>query len=222
MRRYVLALLITLVPAVAWADQTTMLHLTQSATVLVQPDDFVVGFAVQADAVGPATAQARVNRLAAEVLAEAAKVKGAKVDTGAYGVWQQGKPEVWHANQTIAVHGPDAAALLKLAGTAQAQGVTVQQLGWRLSPAAMQAAEQKAQMEALAALKARARQAATVLGLHFTHFQEVRLGPPPAVPVPRVTMSMAARAPGAPPPVAASEEQSVTQSVSGVAVLAKD
>lgn len=222
MRPYVLALLIMLVPTVALAEPSTMLHLTQRATVLVKPDDFVIGFAVQADAADPAAAQARVNRLATAVLAEAAKVKGAKVDTGAYGVWQGGKPQVWHANQAIAVHGPDAAALLKLAGAAQAEGVTVQQLGWRLSPAAMQAAEDKAQMEALAALRARARQAASVLGLHFTHFQEVTLGPPPAVPVPRVLMSMAAPAPGAPPPVAASEGQSVTQSVTAVAVLKKD
>jgi predicted secreted protein len=220
MRRGVLALLTMLVPAVAWAAPATTLRITQSATVMVKPDDFVVGFAAQADAADPAAAQARVNALAAAVLGEAAKVKGAKVDTGAYNVWRQTNPESWHAGQTITVHGPDAAALLGLAGTAQTRGVTVQQLGWRLSPAAAQAAEEKAQAEALAGLKARAEKAAVILGLHFAYFQEVTLGPPPGPPVPRMMAAMAAPAPGA-PPVAASEDQGVTASVSAVAVLEK-
>ncbi len=220
MRHCVLALLAMLTPAVAWAAPATTLRITQSATVMVKPDDFVVGFAAQADAVDPAAAQARVNALAAAVLAEAAKVQGAKVDTGAYNVWHQTNPESWHAGQTIMVHGPDAAALLKLAGLAQTQGVTVQQLGWRLSPAAAQAAEEKAQADALAGLKVRAEKAAAILGLHFAYFQEVTLGPPPAPPIPRMMAAMAAPAPGA-PPVAASEDQSVTSSVSAIAVLEK-
>ncbi len=218
MRRCLFVVLFVLLPAAASAAPATMLHLTQSATVLVKPDDFVVGFAAQADAADPAAAQSRVNVLAAAVLAEAAKVKGAQVDTGAYGVWRQGNPEIWHASQTITVHGPDAAALLRLAGGAQARGVTVQQLGWRLSRPAEQAAEEKAQVRALAALKARAQQAAAVLGLHLAYFKEVTLGPPPARPGPRVLMAMAAPAPGA-APVAASGEQSVNQSVTAVAVL---
>jgi predicted secreted protein len=220
MSRRVLALLFALVPAVACAAPSTMLHLTQSATVMVKPDDFVVGFAAQADAADPAAAQARVNTLAAAVLAQAGKVKAAKVDTGAYNVWHQANPESWHASQSISVHGPDAAALLALAGVAQGQGVTVQQLGWRLSRGAAEAAEQKAQGEALAAIKTRAEQAASILGLRFVFFQEVTLGPPPSVPMPRMMAAMAAPAPGA-APVAASEDQDVTASVSAVAVLEK-
>ena len=207
-----------LAPATALAAPVTMLRLTQSATVVVKPDDFVVGFAAQADAADPATAQARVNALAAGVLAEAAKLRGAKVDTGAYGVWRQGKPETWHASQSITVHGPDGVALLKLAGAAQAHGVTVQQLGWRLSPATTRAAEARAQDQALAALKLRAVKAAAVLGLHVAYFRQVTLGPPPVVPGPRMMMAMAAPAPGA-VPVAASAGENVTQSVSAIAVL---
>lgn len=219
MLRRVLALLIALLPAMALAAPPTILRLTQSATVMVKPDDFVVTFAAQGDAADPAAAQARVNVLASGVLAAAARVKGAQVDTGAYNVWRQVNPESWHASQTISVHGTDAAALLKLAGSAQAQGVTVQQLAWRLSPPTAEAAEEKAQSQALAALKARAQKAAAILGLRFGHFQEVTLGTPPMAPQPRVMMAaMAASAPGA-PPVAASEEQSVTASVSAVAVL---
>ena len=142
------------------------------------------------------------------------QLQGVKVDTGAYGVWRQGKPESWHASQSITVHGVDAVALLKLAGAAQAQGVTVQQLGWRLSPAAAQAAQVRAQDQALASLKARADKAAAVLGLHLAYFRQVTLGPPPALPGPRVMMAMAA-----PVPVAASSGESVTQSVSAIAVL---
>ncbi|MDE2334376.1 MAG: SIMPL domain-containing protein [Rhodospirillales bacterium] len=216
--RWIPALFLVLLPAAALAAPATMLHLTQSATVLVKPDDFVVGFAAQADAADPAAAQARVNTLAAAVLAEAGKVKGAQVDTGAYGVWHQANPDNWHASQTITVHGADAVALLKLAGAAQAQGVTVQQLGWRLSPQAELAAEEKAQVRALAALKTRAQQAAQVLGLHVAYFREVTLGPPPVSPGPRVLMALAAPGPGV-APVAAHGEQSVSQSVSAVAVL---
>lgn len=220
MRRHIFALALLVLPVAALAAPTTTLRITETATVTVKPDDFVVGFAAQADALDPAAAQARVNTLAAAVLAEAAKVSGAKVDTGAYNVWHQTNPESWHASQNITVHGSDAAALLRLAGVAQTQGVTVQQLGWRLSPAAAQAAEEKAQAEALAGLKARAQKAAVILGLHFAYFQEVTLGPPPAPPVPRLMAAMAAPAPGA-LPVAASSGQSVTSSVSAVAVLEK-
>jgi predicted secreted protein len=220
MSRRALALLFILVPAVAFAAPATTLRLTQSATVMVKPDDFVVGFAAQADAADPASAQARVNALAGGLLARAAKLKTVKVDTGAYNVWHQANPESWHASQTISVHGPDAVVLLALAGEAQGQGLTVQQLAWRLSPASAQAAEEKAQAQALAELKARAQQAASILGLRFVYFQEVSLGAPPTGPMPRVMAAMAAPAPGA-APVAASEDQDVTASVAAVAVLEK-
>lgn len=218
MRQYLLATLLAVSPAVAIAAPSTQLHLTQSATVTVQPDDFVVGFAAQADAATPALAQERVNKLAADVLAEARKVTGAKVATGSYGVWHQANPASWHANQGITVHGADAAALLKFAGEAQAQGVTVQQLGWRLSPAATRKADEEARDKALASLKSRAESAAAILGLHFAYFQEVTLGPPPAPIHPRMMMMAAAPAPAA-APVAATEGESVTQTVSAIAVL---
>lgn len=219
MRQYFLATLLALSPAMALAAPSTQLHLTQSATITVQPDDFVVGFAAQADAATPALAQERVNQLSATVLAEARKVAGAKVATGTYGVWHQANPASWHANQSIIVHGASAAALLKLAGEAQARGVTVQQLGWRLSPAATRKADEEARDKALASLKSRAESAAAILGLHFAYFQEVTLGSPPTPIHPRVMMMAAAPAPGATAPVAATEGESVTQTVSAIAVL---
>lgn len=218
MRKYLFAAMVAVAPVAASAAPSTLLHLTQTATIVVPPDDFVVGFSAQADAATPALAQERVNKLAATVLAEAKKITGAKVSTGAYGVWHQANPASWHANQTITVHGPMATSLLALAGTAQAQGVTVQQLGWRLSPAATRKADDEARDQALAALKSRAEQAAKILGLHFAYFQDVSLGPQAHPPQPRMMM-MAAAAPAAAPPVAASEGESVTESVSATAVL---
>lgn len=210
----------------AWAD--TILHLSETGQVTVQADRLVAALRVEAVAAAPAEAQKQVNTAMAQALAAAHAVAGLKISTSAYSVWQAPRPgpvspatpparPEWHAGQTLTLSGPDAPALLALAGRLQAQGLALNQLAWQVAPEAAKAAHAEATRLALVGLRARAEAAATALGLKFDSFRDVHLD---AGPMPRDgAVLMGARAMSAPPPAAEPEESTVRASVSGEAIL---
>jgi uncharacterized protein YggE len=112
--------------------------------------------------------------------------------------------------------------MLELVGQLQGEGMAVQQLAWQLSPAASRKALSEATAEALKALRARATEAAGLLDLRFVEFREIRLDgnqPTPRV-MPMLAMAANARTAAAPPPVAETEDVTVTATVGADAVLA--
>lgn len=207
------------------ATAETLLRLTQQAQIAVHPDVLAATLRVEADAATAAEAQARVNAQATRALAEARAAAGIVAETGSYNVWHQTQPTPrWHAVQSIALHSPaphngDGPALLRLVGTLQQQGMTLQGLSWRLSPEASRKAQHEATARALSRLRARAEEAATLLGLRFLSFREVRLDANPPSPRPLPMFAMARAAPAAPPPVAQSEDITVEASVGADAIL---
>ncbi len=223
------ALLMLMPPAVARAavrtaahvPEDTMLTLSQTATVHVAPDELIATLRAEASAATAAEAQRQVNAAMADALAWAGHVPGVMASTGGYGVFRDtsSKPDVWHASQSFSLRASDGPPLLSLVGELQTKGLALNDLHWQLSDAAMQKAEADATREAIAALRARAVEAAGLLSLHFVRFATVRLDvPPPFRPVTRLM----ATAPGAaaPPPVATEDDIPVSATVAADVELA--
>jgi predicted secreted protein len=177
----------------AGARAQTVLHLTETARVNVRPDELSAAVKVSASSVSAAEAQNRVNALVAKTLDQARAVAGTNAATGNYQVWNSKQPEQWNAEQIIDLRSRDGAALLRLVGALQQQGLVLARLGWRVAPETQRAARVEATRQALGNLRARADSAADVIGMKFSAFRDVRLDGTPqgAGPVPRALASVA-------------------------------
>jgi len=215
------AVLVVLPLAGAWADDTR-LTLSETATVMVPPDELAGVLRAEATAPTAAEAQRLVNGAMADSLARARQVAGVAASTGGYDVFRDtaSKPERWQASQTLVLHSADGAALLTLVGALQQKGLAVGELHWRLSDEAERRAQAEAMRRAIGALRARVDEAAGLLGLRFERFETVRLDTPPSFRP--ATRMMAAAAPAAAPlpPSAAAEDIPVSATVGADAALA--
>jgi predicted secreted protein len=209
----------------AMADDT-ILKLSETATVMVAPDELAASMRAEGIAASAQEAQKRVNELMGQAIAAAKNISGIEVSTGSYTVWRiattpTDRAERWQAGQGLNLTGKDAESMLKLVGELQQMGLVQSNLFWRLSRDTEHKARQEATKQALSSLRGRADEAAEILGLKFASFREVRLdsvAPPPILP----RMQMAARAnlaAPAPPPSAETEEMPVTASASADVVL---
>ncbi len=213
-------------PLTAARADDTILRLSETATVMVAPDELAA--ALRAEAVAPTAqdAQKRVNEMMRDATEAAKKVDGITLSTGGYNVWRIGptpadRVERWQATQNLNLSGKDGAVLLKLVGDLQQMGLAQGNLVWRLSGQAERNARRDATKEALSALRGRADEAADILGLKFGSFKEVRLdsvAPPPIMPRQQM-MTRASMAAMAPPPSAEAEDLPVSASAEADIVL---
>ena len=193
------ALLVLLAAPPACAS--TLLHLAQTATVMVAPDELDASLRAEATTAKPAEAQKRVNAMMTDALARARQVAGVTPSTSGYTVWRTGPTpqdhtEHWHAGQTLELKSHDGSALLKLAGALQESGLAMQQLEWRLSRQAEKQAHAAATRQAISQLRGRIDEAASLLGLRFGSFKDVQLNMPRTPVYPRLmgaAVSAAAR-----------------------------
>ncbi|HET6182112.1 MAG TPA: SIMPL domain-containing protein [Acetobacteraceae bacterium] len=220
--RTAFALLLLALCLAAQASAETVLQLSNSGTVSVQPDELVATLRAEAVARTAAAAQEAVNAAIGKALDAGRGVTGVRSETGRYNVWSAPPPNAptlasWHASQAITLRSDDGTALLRLVGMLQQQGLAVEQLGWRLSEAAARQARGAALREAVTGLRSQADAIAALLGLHFGSFKSVRVGlpEPSPVPVPMRAMALAASA----PPNAESGPVTVEASVSAEVVL---
>jgi uncharacterized protein len=204
----------------------TLLHLTDTETISVAPDELTASLNAQATSDNPADAQQRVNAEMTDALAQARKVSAVTAATGAYGVWQvsptpQDKRERWRANQTLELTSHDSAALLTLVGTLQHGGLAIGNLNWSLSRTAERKAHDEATRQALTALRGKAEQAAGLLGLRFDSFKQVTLNGTMPMPTPRFAgaVAMAASAPASAPPNAVASDVPVSATAEADVIL---
>ncbi|HUB10379.1 MAG TPA: SIMPL domain-containing protein [Acetobacteraceae bacterium] len=206
------------------AHAETLLHLSDTETVTVAPDELAGALRAEATSASPADAQRRVNTAMANALAEARKVAGMTISTGAYSVWHVGptpqdRSERWQASQTLNLTSHDGVALLTLVGTLQQGGMAIDALNWQLSREAQRKAHAEALRAAIAALRGRATEAANLLELRFDSFKEVRLEQTVPPPIPRFGPVMAMAAPAAAPPSAVAADLPVSATVEADAIL---
>jgi uncharacterized protein len=201
----------------------TILHLSETATVMVAPDEIAATLSAQATSASASDAQARVNAAMSDALAQAHKVEALTVSTGGYGVWRTNQPDHadhWQVSQTLNLSGHDGPALLTLVGALQQHGLVVNNLGWRLSRGAERQAHQGATKQALSALRGRVDEAAALLDLRFDQFKEVRLDAATPQPMFRAMAApMATGASAAAPPSVAPEDVPVSATADADAVL---
>ncbi|MCX7382845.1 MAG: SIMPL domain-containing protein [Alphaproteobacteria bacterium] len=216
MRALLLTLfLLTAVPASA----ETLLRLSETAHVMVKPDELVAVLCAEGTGATAAAAQAQANTMVRRTLDAVAGKPGIAATTGGYGVWQRAKPSPqWIAVQSITLKSADGPTLLALVGTLQAGQLALERLSWQVSPAAARRALSEATKQALGALRGRSEAAAAILGLAFTSFREIRIQDQP-----RPMVLLGARAMAAPteaaPPSAEAEDADIVATVEADAVL---
>ena len=206
------------------ARAETLLHLSDTETVTVVPDELAASLRAQATSASPVDAQQRVNAAMADALAHVRKVAGITFSTGAYSVWHVGptpqdKAERWQASQTLDLSAHDDSALLTLVGELQHNGMAVEDLNWRLSREAERKAHDEALRAAIAALRGKAAEAAGLLDLRFDSFKDVRLGQTSPPPFPRFASTMAMAAPAAMPPSAVAANVPVSATAEADVIL---
>ncbi len=145
----------------------TILHLADTETVMAHPDELVATLRVEASAASAAATQQVVNNVMAAALARARQVAGVTAATQGYTGWQATQPQRWQASQILTLRSHDGPALLTLVGELQQKGLATSELSWQLSSEASRTARDQAMREALSALRARAEEAAGLLGLRF-------------------------------------------------------
>lgn len=208
-----------LLASFAPAQAETLLRLSETGRVSAAPDELTASLRFEAEANEAAASQSRVNAVMAKALAEAKATQGVIATTGSYQGWRVGQPAGrWRSAQTLELRGGDGPKILALVGSLQAQGLVVQGLSWRLAPETARARQAEATRLALGALRARAEDAARVVGLRFDSFREIRLdgGAPPR---PLQFRAMAAAPAPMAEPVAATEDIQVEATVEADVIL---
>lgn len=202
----------------------TTLNLSETAEITVKQDELYALLAVDARGASAASVQQAVNRAMIAALERARAVSAVTAATGNYGVWRNygsgiTSSQAWQGSQTLSLAAKDAAPLLELVGTLQAQGLAVRQLSFRVSRELYRTTREQATEEAVRGLQARSQRMAGLLGLEFERFDSVTLDR-----TPDRGFAMAAAAPmraasESAPPVAEAAEVRVGATVSAEAVL---
>lgn len=221
---FLVLLLLTATPALA--AEPTRLALAETASREVSNDRVVALLEGRVEAPTPAAAQARLNETMAEALDIAEGADDIDVRTTGYSVrpiFHDDRVTQWVATQGLRLETASREALLTLAGRLQETGLAVEHLGGRLSDEAADALRDELMVEALEAMNARARLAATTLGLTFDGWEQVGLDG--VRPLPRAPMmearAMAADVGHATLPVMTETLTTVTVTVTGTGLLVR-
>jgi predicted secreted protein len=208
----------------AYADQTdvgapTVLHLTQSAERRITRDLLHVDMRAEGKGADPKAVEAGINRLMAKALAEAKQVPGIEVSNGGYNVYRDASSSEWTGSQSLFLGGTDSGALLSLAGTLQAGGMVMSNLGYEVAPATVRGAESVLTVEALSGLGQRAAAIAQQLHVSVLGYRNLTVGNAETSggPMPRFAATATASPMSA--PVAAPGEGTVRVTVSADILL---
>lgn len=231
----VLALLLaTATPALAQApgaavdEDGTLLHLSQSATREVAQDRLTIEIRADVTGADAASVQAAVNRRMATALERAKAAPSVRTETRGYWVQQErpaNEPARWHGVETLALIGSDAAAVLKLAGTLQQEGLVMSRLSYDVAPDTAKSIEDELTTTALQRLKDRVDHIAKDMGLVVRNFKALRVGNvtgnnPPRPFLMRATVTPAPAA--AQPPAAAPGETTLEVNVDADVALSRN
>jgi uncharacterized protein len=167
------------VPAQATDQQTTILHLSQTAERHVLRDLLRIELRVEEAGADPQAIQSAINRRMAAALDRAHQVQGVRVETGSYVVGEeqpQSGSSRWRGTQSLILTSNNADAALKLAGALQSDGLLMSSLTYESSPETVRGAEEDLTAEALAALDRRAASIAENMHLTVLQYRDVHVG----------------------------------------------
>jgi uncharacterized protein len=196
---------ITGAPLAQVADQqTTVLHLSQTAERSVLRDVLRIELRVEETGADPLAIQSVINRRMAAALDRAHQVQGVRVETGSYGVGEerpQSGPSRWRGTQSLILTSKAADATLKVAGALQTDGLLMSSIAYEVSPETLRGAEEDLTAEGLAALDRRASSIADRMHLALLRYRDLRVGNAETGgrPMPRFAAAAAMAAPVAEP-----------------------
>ncbi|HTP99252.1 MAG TPA: SIMPL domain-containing protein [Casimicrobiaceae bacterium] len=227
--KWLLAVLLTFSCGLAGAAEapppTPVVTLSASATASVPNDRMQASLRVEADNPDPARAAAEVNAKMAKALARAKATQGVEAQTSGYSSYQMtdknGQPNRWHVTQSLTLESSDFATMASLLTRLQADdGMLLSSMGFSVSPAARQKAEDALTQQAIKGWQARAQNAAKGFGFDAWRAGHVSIGTgePPIRPQPMLRMQ-AASAMSAPPVNVEGGDTDVTVTVTGEAIL---
>jgi len=165
--------------AQATDQQTTVLHLSQTAERSVLRDVLRIELRVEETGTDPLAIQSVINRRMAAALDRAHQVQGVRIETGAYGVGEerpQSGPSRWRGTQSLIMTSKAADAALKLAGVLQSDGLLMSSIAYEVSPETLRGAEEDLTAEGLAALDRRAGSIAGLVHLVLLRYRDLRVG----------------------------------------------
>jgi predicted secreted protein len=186
-------------------QQTTVLHLSQTAERMVLRDLLRIDLRVEETGADPLAIQTAINRRMAAALDQAHQVQGVRVETGSYGVGEerpQSGPSRWRGSQSLILRSKASDAALKLAGALQSDGLLMSSMAYEASPETVRGAEEDLTAEALAALDRRAASIAGNMHLAVLRYRDLRVGNAETEggrPVPRFAAAAMAAVPVAEP-----------------------
>jgi len=185
-------------------QQTTVLHLSQTAERSVLRDLLRIDLRVEEMGPDALTVQTAINRRMAAALDRAHQVQGVQVETGSYSVGEerpQTGPSHWRGTQSLILRSKAADAALKLAGALQSDGLLMSSMAYEASPEVVRGAEEDLTAEALAALDRRAASIADKMHLSVLRYRDLHVGNAETEgrPVPRFAAMAAMAAPVAEP-----------------------
>jgi len=191
-------------PAQPADQQTTVLHLSQTAEQRVLRDLLRIDLRVEETGADPVAIQTDINRRMAAALDRAHQAQGVQVETGSYGVGEerpQSGPSRWRGTQSLILRSKAADAALKLVGALQSDGLLMSSMAYEVSPETVRGAEEDLTAEALAALDRRAGSIADRMHLAVRGYRDLHVGNAETEgrPVPRFAAAAMAAAPVAEP-----------------------
>ena len=197
-----------------------LLHLSETATITVQPTLLVADLAADSQSPSAVVTQRHVNDLMAQANRLAGKAPGIVTIFQDYSTdfvdRADGVPAHWEASQTLEIRGQSGEAVLGLVGQLQALGLSLGNLGWQVPPDEADAAGRKARLQALASLRQEALAAAQTLDLSVEGYQSVDLtGGPSPILIPAPMQTEAAMA----PPLASADSQNISATVTADVIL---
>src|SRR5438309_2994894 len=160
-------------------QQTTVLHLSQTAERSVLRDLLRIELRVEETGADPLAIQSVINRRMAAALDRTRQVQGVRVETGSYAVGEerpQSGPSRWRGTQPLILTSKAADAALKLAGALQSDGLLMTAIAYEVSPEMLRGAEEDLTAEALAALDRRAESVANRMHLAVLRYRDLRVG----------------------------------------------
>lgn len=210
-------------------ESGTELHLTETVQHQVERDRLRAVLQIQVEGPDPAKIQAEVNRRMTAIVKAAKSVPLIKAETGNYVVYREAptapdkqEPEKWLASQSLIVTSKEFADALGVIGQMQAKGMTLEGLGFDVSPETLRATQDSLTAEALAALRARAERIAGAMNMAVSRYKLLQVGNATEqggiAPMP-MGMMAAKAGPAAPPPVAEAGESAVWLTVDAQIVL---
>jgi predicted secreted protein len=160
-------------------QQTTVLHLSQTAERSVLRDRLRIDLRVEEVGADPLAIQTAINRRMAAALDQAHQVQGVQVETGSYRVGEerpQTGPSRWRGTQSLTLRSKAADAALKLTGALQSDGLLMSSMAYEASPETVRGAEEDLTAEALAALDRRAASIADRMRLTVLGYRDLHVG----------------------------------------------